>query len=346
MSPPAVISGRASNVIAYSYNDFPVTMGQLDLRGDNSPPLSAEFARPIALPTAAVASYGDIRGEIRLRTVLADLFGVDRDQVLVTGGGSEALLLALTCTTDHGHVVRIPRPAFPGFEQLARLLGLRVLPYAVPGALPRRGTMPVLVCTPHNPTGLVAEPDAVGGSGGWAIWDLSHMTTAGTRIAEFTAEFSEQDIAVFSLSKLLRLPGARVGCLIARDPALLAAAVRTKTHLSMSTSCLAQDLALRVLQDPVATAELSTRTVRFSTHRSLILSAIDAAQALTAVPASEGTHVFVEAVDGADAWRRLTDAGVVGVPGQIFNGPTRSVRLCIAQPDDVVAAAADRVRTL
>ncbi|WP_063043809.1 pyridoxal phosphate-dependent aminotransferase [Nocardia pseudovaccinii] len=343
----AAISHRARSLVAYSYDDFPVTTGQLDLRGDNSPPLSPEFARPIALPTATVASYGEVRGEVRLRTVLADLFGVHRDQILVTAGGSEALLLALTCITDHGHLIRMPRPAFPGFEQLATILGLRVLPYAAAvGEVPRRGTMPVLICTPHNPTGLITSPDAPGRSGGWVIWDLSHMTTSGTRIAEFTAEFGTQDIAVFSLSKLLRLPGARVGCLIARDPALLDAAVRAKTHLSMSTSCLAQDLALRVLQDPTATHELRTRTELFADHRARILAAVAASSSLRAVAAADGTHIYVETVDGADAWQRLAGYGVIGIPGHVFNGTTREVRLCIAQPQQIIDAATNRVRTL
>ncbi|MFF2088512.1 pyridoxal phosphate-dependent aminotransferase [Nocardia sp. NPDC058176] len=340
----ATISHRATNLVAHSYDDFPVTAGQLDLRGDNSPPLSAEFTRPIALPTAEAATYGDIRGELRLRTVLAELFGVDRDQVVVTAGGSEALWLALTCVTDHGDAIRMPRPAFPGFEQQARLLGLRVLPYGAAAAVPRRGTMPVLICTPHNPTGLLTHPDGAGRSGGWVIWDLSHMTTSGTGLAEFTTGFGAQDIAVFSLSKMLRLPGARVGCLIGADPALLDAVVRAKTHVAMSTSCLAQDLALRVLADPAARHELTVRTTLFAEHRAQLLAAVDASSTLRAVAAADGTHLYVEAVDGADAWQRLAVRGVVGIPGPVFHGTSREVRLCIAQPQQVIDDAAARVR--
>ncbi|MFI7524506.1 pyridoxal phosphate-dependent aminotransferase [Nocardia salmonicida] len=340
------ISRRALSVLAHRYDDYPVGTGQLDLRGDNSAPLSAEFARPMALPTTATAAYGDIRGEHRLRSVLAGLFGVHRGQVIVTGGASEALLLALTCTTDHGQRVRLPRPAFPGFEQLATLLGLHVVPYAVPGELPRRGSMPMLVCTPHNPTGLVSDPAAVAGPDGWVIWDLSHMTTAGTRIAEFTAGFGTGDIAVFSLSKLLRLPGARVGCLVARDPAFLTAAVRAKTHVSMSTSCLAQDLALRVLQDAAATTELTTRTKVFAEHRARMLDAVAVSTSLSAAPAVDGTHVFIETAEGTDAWQLLADAGVVGIPGPVFNGAPHGVRLCIAQPTELIDAAIDRIRRL
>ncbi|MFF5037566.1 pyridoxal phosphate-dependent aminotransferase [Nocardia salmonicida] len=340
------ISHRAARLVAYSYDDFAVTTGQLDLRGDNSAPLSAEFARPIALPTAGVAAYGEVQGEPRLRTALGELFGVRPDQVVVTAGGSEALSLALTSVTDPGDTVRIPRPAFPGFEQLAGVLGLRVQPYRATSEVLRRGTTPIVICTPHNPTGLVTHPDAAGRSGGWVIWDLSHMTTTGTGLADHTAGFGADDIAVFSLSKLLRLPGARVGCLIGTDPTLLDAVVRAKTHLSMSTSCLAQDLALRVLQDPACRHELATRTKLFGDYRAQLLAAVASSSTLRAVAAADGTHLYVETVDGADAWQRLADSGVVGIPGQVFNGSTREVRLCIAQPQQVIDDAATRVRAL
>ncbi|MEU8901283.1 pyridoxal phosphate-dependent aminotransferase [Nocardia sp. NPDC048505] len=346
MSAPAPISDRARKVIAYSYDQFPVAAGHLDLRADNSPPLSQEFTRPVALAAAPAGGYGPVPGHTGLRSVLAAMFGVDRDQVLITTGASEALLLALTAVTDHGAPVAMPRPAFPGFEQLAGLLGVQVLPYAVPGATPRRGPVPVLVCSPHNPTGVETSPGRLGDGHGWVIWDLSHMSTAGPELADFTAELGAQDIVVFSLSKLLRLPGARVGALIATDPALLAAAARAKTHLSMSTSCLSQDLALRVLNDPTAQRELSSRAAVFAEQRVTILDAVAASPTVRAIPASAGTHVFVEHRGGHDAWEYLNAAGVVGIPGPVFNAPARFLRLCIAQPGPVIAAAADRMRRL
>ncbi|WP_280345955.1 pyridoxal phosphate-dependent aminotransferase [Nocardia neocaledoniensis] len=341
----APISHRAAALSAHSYDDFPCEAGHLDMRGDNSPPLTAEFARPIALPTLAAAGYGDIRGELRLRTVLGELFGVCPDQVMVTGGGSEALWLAMACVSDYSGFIRVPRPGFPGFEQLARLLGLRVLPYG-PGAVPGRGRIPVVVCTPHNPTGIVTAPNAAGAGAGWVIWDLSHMSTAGHDLAEFTAGFGTGDIAVFSLSKLLRLPGARVGCLVVRDPELLAALTRAKTHTSMSTSCLAQGLALRVLQDAGVRHELIMRAKVFADHRAQLLDAVAAASKLRAVAAVDGTHLYLETTDGGNGWERLAGCGVIGIPGTVFNGSAREVRLCIAQPQEVIDAAAARVTAL
>ncbi|MGN2642393.1 pyridoxal phosphate-dependent aminotransferase [Nocardia takedensis] len=342
----ATISRRAALVVAHSYDDFSVGPGQLDLRGDNSPPLLTRTDLPCTLTPEAVASYGEIAGDGRLRAVLAELFGVRAGQVLITAGGSEALLLALTCIADHGESVWLPRPAFPGFEELAGLLGLHVIGYDVPGTVPRRGAVPVLVCTPHNPTGLTYTPEDTGDGDGWVVWDLSHSTLVDGGAAEFGTRLGAHDVVVFSLSKLLRLPGARIGCLIARDDDLLAAAAAAKTHLSMSTNRPAQDLALHVLRDPLLPDELRLRTAYFAEMRTLILDAVAESSALTAVPAVAGTHVFVGTVDGGDAWQRLRAAGVVGIPGTVFKTSESWARLCVAQQHGVIDAAATRLRSL
>ncbi|MEU7631814.1 pyridoxal phosphate-dependent aminotransferase [Nocardia sp. NPDC049220] len=343
-----MISRRAELVVAYSYDDFPLQPGQLDLRGDNSPPLPIVSALS-TLPgqhATDLAFYGDIAGEPGLRGAFAHLFGVRADQVLVTAGGSEALFLALTCITDHGDTVVIPRPGFPGFEELARLSGLRVTPYDVPGVLPRCGREPLLVCTPHNPTGVVTAPIDIDGTDGWTIWDISHMSPVGGRIADFASHLGNRDIIVFSLSKLLRLPGARVGCLVACDSALLAAATRAKTHLSMSTGRLGQDLAQRVLHHPTTEIDLAARMALFAEQRTQMLDAVAASRRVAAVPAADGTHVYLRTIDGCDGWRLLAEVGVAGLPGVVFNGPSDAVRLCIAQTREVLDQAAQRVSAL
>lgn len=350
MTAPAPVSRRATAVAAFGYDDFPVRDRQLDLRGDSSPPLPAAatfLARPTTSPQD-VAAYSEVAGDPRLRAILGELLGVTGTQVVVTAGGSEALFLALTCVADPGDTVHLPRPGFPGFEQLAHLAGLRATPYDVPGTPAcRRDGEPAVICTPHNPTGVVTTPAAVSGvSGGWTIWDLSHMALTGPAIADLVADLGDRDLVVFSLSKLLRLPGARVGCLAARDPGLLAAAVRVKTHLSMSSNQHGQQLARAVLSDPGTARELDRRQTAFTDFRTRILDAVAASQGLTAVPAADGTHVYLRTRDGAPAWNRLAEAGVIGIPGTVFYDWPDAVRLCIAQPDDVVNEAAWRVKAL
>lgn len=343
-------SRRAATTTAHSYDDFPVRAGEFDLRGDNSPPLSAvaPALRRLAVTAADISSYGSVEGEPELRTVLADLFGVSPANVVVTAGGSEALHLALTCVADPGDTVLLPRPAFPGFDELALLGGLRLSHYALPGPVPpARGAVATVVCTPHNPTGvLVRHADVPTAGRGWLIWDVSHTPLTGEEITDLRVDLGDADIVVFSLSKLLRLPGARVGCLVALNTDLIAAIIRAKTHLSMSVSRPSQRLAVQVLTAAGTTAELADRNHILTDQRQQLLAAVDASTAFTADPAASGTHLLMHTNDGTDAWQALRRVGVVGLPGPVFGAPGTAVRLCVAQPPHVVAEAARRVGEL
>jgi aspartate/methionine/tyrosine aminotransferase len=349
----ASLSRRAAGLVAYSYDDFPVDAGDLDLRADTSPPLptvDSILRRHLSVTADDLASYGPVEGEPALRQALADIFAATAEQVIVTAGGSEALFLALTCLAEPGDAVLLPRPAFPGYDQLAHLIGLHPVHYPVPGPAPAtgHGAAVRVVCTPHNPTGVVT-PRAVSGrrdDATWTVWDLCHMPLTGAEVDDFRTGLDPREVLLFSLSKLLRLPGTRVGCLVAGSPDLVAAATAVKTHLSMSTSRLSQRLAAQVLASAVARRQIATRHTSLAQLREQLHAAVQESSRLTAVPARGGTHLLVHAKGDGDPWQILKDAGVVGLPGVVFNSPVPAVRLCTAQPVDVIDAAAKVVRGL
>jgi aspartate/methionine/tyrosine aminotransferase len=347
----ASLSRHAAGLVAYSYDDFPVEVGDLDLRADTSPPLAAvnSILRQLGVTADDIASYGSVPGEPALRRALADIFGANGDQIIVTAGGSEALFLALTCLADPGDTVLLPRPAFPGYDQLAHLVGLRPVHYPVPGPVPKASHSAAVrvVCTPHNPTGVLtprAAPDRDDGT--CTVWDLCHMPLTGADLDDFHTGLDVSEALVFSVSKLLRLPGARIGCLLAGSPELVAAATTVKTHLSMSTSRLSQRLAAQILGNPAARRQIAARHTRLAELREQLHAAVQASTCLAAVPAQGGTHLLVHAANGGDPWQILKDACVVGLPGAVFNSPVPAVRLCTAQAADVIEAAARVVRNL
>ncbi len=259
--------------------------------------------------------------------------------------------MALTCAADVGQTVSLPRPAFPGFEQFAALAGLRVRPYSVPGddepPIVAEDCAAIMICTPHKPTGrLTPYREPPDGHACWRIWDISHTSLFGPDADGFRSCLAATDILICSLSKLLRLPGARLGCLIVPAPELRAAVLAAKTHLLMSASRLSQILALTVLRDPDTARELDERQRHLTGLRELLQSAVQTSTRMTVVPAGGGTHLLVHARTDEDPWRLLKDAGVVGLPGTVFNAETPSVRLCAAQTAAVVDIAATRIRTL
>jgi aspartate/methionine/tyrosine aminotransferase len=346
-------SRRARGVVAFGYDDFPLRTGDLDLRGDNSPPLEAvsATAEHFRVTAADVAGYGPVEGLPELRQAISEIFHVPASHVVVTAGGSEALHLALTCVADPGDTILSPRPAFPGFDQLASLSGLRIEHYAVPGSIPRTTGRPdiaaTIVCTPHNPTGsLTPRGTEAIGRRGWMIWDISHTSLFGADADEFRCGLTETEILVCSLSKLLRLPGARLGCLIVGSPALVTAVSAAKTHFSMSASRPAQMLAEQVLRDPVTALEMKERQEQLSRRRERLQQEIEECPGLSVVPAAGGTHLLVRATQAENAWEWLRDGGLIGLPGVVFNDGYRSVRLCTAQPEETIQDAVDRIRAL
>lgn len=348
-----MLSRRAENVTSYSYDDFRVCADDLDFRGDNSPPLSVLGSALDGLDVSVsdLTAYGSVQGMLPLREVVATLFGAPISNVLITAGGSEAIHLALMCAADPGDTVRVPRPSFPGFGELARLCGLNIEYYESVDAYSthsdRSKRLLSLVCTPNNPLGTLTHRDS------WEpmrdeclIWDVSHAQPFSDEIDEFRSGLGQHEILVFSLSKLLRLPAARVGCLIAGSPEFIRRATAVKTHMSMSTSLLSQKLAWRVLTDEAAADELRDRRASLNSSRLMIHHAVDKSPALSAAPAEAGTHLFCVPRYDCDAWELLRSIGVIGLPGVVFNTSVRGVRLCVAQPLKVVAAAVERISSL
>lgn len=341
-------SKRAEDITAFSYADFPVGHGDLDLRGDNSAPLDVLtqlLDKPQAHPSH-LADYGTVQGDEALRDAIAAVFSVPSAHIVVTNGASEALMLLMHTLADPGDTIALPQPAFPGYRQLARMTDLRAVYYdaTVAPTRPDPGTRVMLVCTPHNPTGLITgRADVPGPSGAWLIWDLSHSALFDDATRGFQTGLAGHEAVVFSLSKLLRLPGARVGFVVCGSLRLSARIVAAKTHLSMSTSHLSQVLARQLLASAQARHEIGERHVQMTSARDRVLAAVQQTSTFTAAAAHGGTHLLLTSRSGGDAWLRLKEAGLVGLPGCVFDASLSSVRLCTAQPPDVIDAAISRI---
>jgi histidinol-phosphate/aromatic aminotransferase/cobyric acid decarboxylase-like protein len=119
---------------------------------------------------------------------MAACLGVDRDRLLLTNGGSEAI--ALLAAQIGGQVSE------PEFSLLPR------------------GGRPVWRSNPNNPSGLLAPSDAVA-----EVWDESFWPLCTGTWTRGDAERGSWVIG--SLTKLLACPGLRIGYLLAPDAAAL-----------------------------------------------------------------------------------------------------------------------------
>jgi aspartate aminotransferase len=197
-------------------------------------------------PSGGIAEFVDALRRYYARHGLA----LEREELLVTTAGSEAILFALAAITDPGDEVIIPEPLYANYNGYAALLGIRVVPvtsraeegYALPGRAtleerigPR--TRALLLCNPCNPTGHIytrAELETAAA--------LARERNLFLIVDEVYREFCyaaeepiplltlpdlrERAIMVDSLSKRFSVCGARIGNLASHNRELVAAVLK------------------------------------------------------------------------------------------------------------------------
>ncbi len=175
---------------------------------------------------------------------------LDPGQIVVTTGGSEAILYSFLAVCDPGDEILIPEPFYTNYAGYAHMAGCRVVPVetriedgfhlpsveAVEAALTPK-TRAMIVCNPGNPTGAVYRPDELSNiarlvreRGIFLIGDEVYRDFVydGLRHHSVLAleELSQQTILIDSMSKRYSACGARIGALVTRNPEILSAVTR------------------------------------------------------------------------------------------------------------------------
>jgi aspartate aminotransferase len=120
-----------------------------------------------------VVEYSHSAGILSYRKKLVEYYqkqniGVTTDEMIVTTGGSEAILFALMTCLDPGDEIIIPEPFYANYNGFAVAAGVNVVPidshidngFALPpissfekAITPR--TKAIMICNPNNPTGYL-----------------------------------------------------------------------------------------------------------------------------------------------------------------------------------------------
>src|SRR5262245_26584285 len=316
--------------------------------------------------------YGDPRGHADLRRVLAERLahaGIEAgpDEIVVTGGSTQALAIAARAVCDPGDAVAVESPTYPGLLATLSSLGLRALPVpltpdgldldALEGVL-ARGTVRLISTMPtfQNPTGITTGIEhrrrllAIAARHGVPILedDFQHdLRFAGRPVPALRAlDRGGQVIHVGTFSKAL-FPGPRVGWLIA-TPGTARAAAALKRAMDLTSSPLAQAALARFCEAGAydrhlgrVTRELPLRhgaaTAAFARH-------LPAASSFTRPDGGLAVWVTLpEAIDSLALLPAAKQRGVVYTPGALFYPDGRrssSLRLAVgtAPPDAVERA--------
>ena len=318
---------------------------------------------------AALLDYGDPAGHDGLRRVLVERLahsGIETtpDDVVITGGSTQALAIAARALCDPGDAVTVESPTYPGLLATLVSLGLRVVPVplaadgldldALEGALARGGvrmicTMPTL----QNPTGITTDLThrrrllAIAARFGVPVLedDFQHDLRSGVPTAPPLRALDRSGLVVHvgTFSKAL-FPGPRVGWLVA-SPTMTAAATALKRAMDLTSSPLAQAALAQLCRSGAYDRHLRRFTRALAQRHAQAAAALErhlpAGSAFTR-PGS-GLAVWVTLPDAIDSLALLPAAkqrGVVYTPGTLFYPdarPSSSLRLVVgaAAPDAV-----------
>jgi aspartate aminotransferase len=202
-----------------------------------------------------VIEYSHSAGFESYRTKLASYYkktgiNVDSEDILITTGGSEALIFGFMTTCNVGDEVIIPEPFYANYNGFAVTAGIEVVPvtatiesgFALPPIAEieqkiTSNTRAIVICNPGNPTGYLYSQNELE-----QLRDIVKKHDLFLFADEVYREFcydgaipfsvmnldgiEDNVIMIDSVSKRYSMCGARIGALITKNKEVMAAALK------------------------------------------------------------------------------------------------------------------------
>lgn len=227
-----------------------------------------------------VLAYARSEGSETYRKKLADYYkknkiAVKAKDIVVTTGGSEALLFTIGSITDAGDEIIIPEPFYANYNGFSKANGVVVKPvessiensFALPEIsafekLITSKTKAILICNPGNPTGYLYTKEEIEKLKELV---LKHdiFLIADEVYREFvydglqhhsvmhTTGLEQHAILIDSVSKRYSMCGARIGCVVSKNKTFIQTVIKfAQARLSPPTLALiASEAALNTPQE-------------------------------------------------------------------------------------------------
>jgi aspartate aminotransferase len=203
-----------------------------------------------------VLEYSHSAGFESYRTKLALYYQsknlpINKEDIIITTGGSEALMFAIGSTLDQGDEVIIPEPFYANYNGFATASGVTVVPVTTTidtdFELPKieefekcitSKTKAILICNPGNPTGkLYSQEEIMKLAEVVKKHDLFLIADEVYREFIYDSnlkhhsvlqipDIAENAIMIDSVSKRYSMCGARIGCIVSKNKEVMAAAMK------------------------------------------------------------------------------------------------------------------------
>ena len=236
---------------AYKQNKtvYHLNIGQPDIK---SPQIAMDA---VVNHNLEILAYTRSEGSEAYRTKIAAYYQknnipVTSDDIIVTTGGSEALLFAMGTICDEGDEVIIPEPFYANYNGFATASGVKIVPviskiednFALPPIsefekLITPNTKAILICNPGNPTGYLYSKEEIK-TLAQIVKKHDLFLVADEVYREFTYDglehysiLQEEDMAqngiiIDSVSKRYSMCGARIGCLVSKNKQVISTALK------------------------------------------------------------------------------------------------------------------------
>ena len=228
---------------------YHLNIGQPDIK---TPEVAMNAVKNIDL---TILEYSHSAGNESYRKKLSAYYinqgiSVNIEDIIITTGGSEALMFAMGSTMDQGDEIIIPEPFYANYNGFSTASGVTVVPvistietgFALPAVedfekLITPKTKAILICNPGNPTGyLYSKEEIMQLAALVKKHDLFLISDEVYR--EFTYDgdvhysvmnvpgLEEHAIMIDSVSKRYSMCGARIGCIVSKNKEVMAAAMK------------------------------------------------------------------------------------------------------------------------
>jgi aspartate aminotransferase len=227
---------------------YHLNIGQPDI------PTPPEFMNAIRNYDKKVLEYGNSQGDPNLLQGWVDYYkrkniNVEIKDIVVTTGGSEALIFAFICCADVGDEIVVFEPFYTNYNSFARMADVRLAPLTTQAEngfhLPdkkeiekkiTKKTKAFLISSPSNPTGTVYTKEELEVLAEICrehnLFLLSdevyrEFVYEGKVISVFhLKDIEERAIILDSISKRFSACGARIGCIVSKNRKIMESALK------------------------------------------------------------------------------------------------------------------------
>ena len=326
---------------------------------------------------AGMTKYGTEPGLSAMREAVANKyireFGGDYDinNVMITLGGVEGILLCLLATLNPGDEVIIPNPSYTCYEGQVLTLGgvpvrvplyeghgFRLQPEDLEKAITHK-TKAIIISYPSNPLGAVLSKED--GEKLAKIIEKHNILVISDEVYEKIifddrAHFSlsmipgirDKVLVVNSLSKTYAMTGWRLGYVVGTNKDIMAYMFKMQQAVASCLPLFTMQAGADAINGPQDCVEEMRR--HYERRRDLLFSGLSGISGMKCFKTEGSFCMFINIKDfGVSSWEfskdLLVNAGVMTVAGSAFGTMGEGyLRVCFANSDENINAAVDRLK--